>query len=296
MENLKIIELDNKTALNKVEGGFPYKWDLNIYRGCNHACKYCYAIYSHSYLNDANYFETIYYKKNILSCLEKELSNPKRKIEVVNIGGVCDSYQKVEEKLKIMPEVLKILIKYKTPIIISTKSDLILRDIDLINELSKTTYVNIAFTITTVDEDIRKWLEPNTSLPIARFKAAKKIKKETNASVGIHIMPIIAHVNDNPYSLNKIYEMASKINANYVLPSTIHLVGQTRKYFLDELKKYDYNKYKKFTETFYDKDLKKAYKIKLYTYINTLKKKHNVSGDYMKGIKEITSKQLSFDV
>ncbi len=112
-----------------------------------------------------------------------------------NIGGVTDSYQPIEREMKIMPEILKLMIKYKTPIIISTKSDLILRDIALIKELADITYVNVAFTITTMDEQLREKLEPNASPSLKRFEALQQFKK-TNASLGVHIMPIIPYLTD----------------------------------------------------------------------------------------------------
>ena len=192
---MNTIELKSNTALNKLKRRVPYGWDLNIYRGCIHGCKYCYAMYSHDYLKDNNFFDTVYYKSNIIELLESELSSLNWKKEVINIGGVTDSYQPAEKELGLTREVLKLMIKYKNPIIISTKSDLILRDIDLINELSNITYVNIAFTITTMDEDIRCKLEPNSSPSIDRFKALKELKK-TNAVLGVHIMPIIPNLTD----------------------------------------------------------------------------------------------------
>lgn len=95
----------------------PCAWDLNIYRGCEHGCRYCYALYSHDYLNDSDrrFFDRVYYKSNIAQVLEKELSAKSWKHEAVNIGGVTDSYQPLEEQLQIMPEILKVLIKHKTP-------------------------------------------------------------------------------------------------------------------------------------------------------------------------------------
>ncbi|OJT81281.1 radical SAM protein, partial [Clostridioides difficile] len=86
-------------------------WDLNIYRGCEHGCKYCYAIYSHKYINSNNYFEEIYVKTNIVEKLERQLKSSKWKKEVINIGGVTDSYQPIEADYKIMPEILNLLIK-----------------------------------------------------------------------------------------------------------------------------------------------------------------------------------------
>ncbi|MFZ2537550.1 MAG: radical SAM protein, partial [Oscillospiraceae bacterium] len=142
MENNNYKEITCESALNKLKRQIPYGWDLNIYRGCAHGCKYCYAMYSHKYLDSGGFFDDIYVKTNIVEQLEKELSAPSWKREIINIGGVTDSYQSAEATYKIMPEILKLLIKYKTPAIISTKSTLVLRDYDLIDELSQITYIN----------------------------------------------------------------------------------------------------------------------------------------------------------
>ena len=127
------------SALTELKRKVPYGWDLNIYRGCQHGCKYCYAMYSHKYLNSEEFFTDIHVKTNIVDELEKELKRNSWKRDVINIGGVTDSYQPAEAKYLLMPEILKLLIKDKTPAIISTKSKLILRDYDLIDKLSRIT-------------------------------------------------------------------------------------------------------------------------------------------------------------
>ncbi len=284
---MKYEELECNKALNKLKRKYPYQWDLNIYRGCEHSCKYCYAIYSHNYLNNDDFFKTIYYKRNLIKKLEQELSSPNWKKEIINIGGVTDSYQPIEKKLKIMPEVLKLMIKYKNPIIISTKSDLILRDIDLIKELSKITYVNIACTITTLDEKIRKFIEPNAVSSIDRFKVLKKIKENTNASTGVHIMPIIPYLTDSYDNLKEIYRLSNKINASYVLPGTLYLIGKTKPYFLESIKNHDYDKYVKISNMYQKGSASKDYKNQLYRFINELKKEYNISSNYMEGIKKV---------
>ncbi len=281
---MKYIEINNVVALNKLKRKIPYGWDLNIYRGCEHGCKYCYAIYSHDYLNDGNFFDNVYYKKNILESLEKELSSPDWKREIVNIGGVTDSYQPIEKELKIMPEILKLMIKYKTPIIISTKSDLVLRDIELIDELSKITYVNIAFTITTMDEKVREKLEPNASPSIKRFDALKKIKK-TNASLGVHLMPIIPYLTDSYENLDEIYKISSEIKVDYVLPGTLYLLGKTKPYFFNFILYYDIEVYNKLKHLYIKGSADKEYKDNLYIKINELKAKYNVSSNYMTVLK-----------
>lgn len=288
--------LDNKSAMHHIKKPrLPYSWDLNIYRGCEHGCKYCFAIYSHDYLEDGNYFGTVYYKKNILEALEKELSSPKWKREVVNIGGITDSYQPIERELKIMPEILKLMIKYKTPIIISTKSDLILRDIELIKELSSMVTVNIAFTITALDERVRTFLEPNASPSKNRFLALKKLKEQTNAVLGVHLMPIVPYLTDNRYNLEQIYKLASKASADYVLPGTLYLRGKTKNYFMNAIETFHIERYEKIKELYKKGSATKEYKMGLYQYIHELEKKYNVTSNYMKIImeKDKSLKQLS---
>lgn len=281
---MKYLPLENKSALNKVKGKVPYSWDLNIYRGCFHRCIYCFALYTHDYIGKDSFYDTVYYKKNILIALEKELSSPKWKHEIINIGGITDSYQPVEAKLKIMPEVLKLMIKYKNPIIISTKSSLILRDLDLIKELAKCTYVNIACTITTLDDEISQWIEPGASAPMHRFQVLKKIKEETEAYVGLHLMPIIPTITDSQKNLDTIYHLASDIHVDYVLPGTLYLRGKTRIHFFNTLKNKDIDLYYQLYDL-YKQPLSKEYKTALYTRINTYKQKYHVTSNYTQFIK-----------
>lgn len=279
--------LENKSAMHHIKKPrLPYSWDLNIYRGCEHGCKYCFAIYSHDYLQNDNYFGTVYYKKNILEALEKELASSKWNHEVVNIGGITDSYQPLERKLQLMPEVLKLMIKYKTPIIISTKSALILRDIDLIKELSKIVTVNIAFTITTLDERVRTFLEPNASPSRERFRALKRLKEETNAVIGLHMMPIVPYLTDNRYNLEQMYRLAAEVGVDYVLPGTLYLRGKTRQYFMNAVKDFHEERYQKIRTLYQKGSAPRDYKTGLYTLIASLEKKYHLSRDYMKAINQ----------
>ena len=280
-----INEIQCKTALNHLKRKIPYEWDLNIYRGCNHGCKYCYALYSHEYLGDTNYFENIYVKKNLVEVLEKELKSKKWNRGVVNIGGVTDSYQDCEKKYGIMPEVLKLLIKYKTPAIISTKSDLILRDYDLIDQLSRITCINIACTITTMDEKIRKKIEPNSVSSKKRFEVLKTFRK-TNASVGVHVMPIIPFLTDGEKNLEEIFSISSDIKAHYLLPGTLYLRGKTREYFFDFVKNEFPNIYPKLKKLYIHGGANKIYKDALYARVNRLREKYGVSSSYTKAMRE----------
>lgn len=286
-----IKEITTKSALHKLKKGrLPYTYDLNIYRGCIHRCVYCYAMYSHKYLtneSDGNFFNDVYVKTNIVENLERELSKKRKKSqkEIINLGGVCDSYQIAEEKYKIMPEILKIMIKYENPIIISTKSDLILRDFDLIKKLAEKTYVNIAETITVMDDDIRKKIEPFTISSKERFKVLKKIK-ETKASVGVHVMPILPYITDFKRNFEEIFKNSREIKANYVLTGSLNLIGETKKYYMNFIKKEYPNLYSKYVDLYQSFEVKKEYKSKLYKMVYALKKQYGISSNFSKPIQE----------
>lgn len=285
MNECQYIPISCSSALNKLRRKIPYGWDLNIYRGCEHGCKYCYAIYSHDYLGDGNFFSRVYAKENILAYLEKELRSPTWKREIVNIGGVTDSYQPIEKEYQFMPEILKLLIKYKTPAIISTKSDLILRDYDLIDQLSRITYINIAATITTMDESVREKLEPGGYASLQRFAFLKEFRK-TNASIGLHVMPIIPFLTDSEENFESLFTHARESNVHYVLPGTLYLRGKTRPYFFHFIEKEYPQIYRQITELYKKGGAGKEYKDVLYERVNRLRKKYNLSGNYSTVMKE----------
>ncbi|MBN2651173.1 MAG: hypothetical protein JXR63_02235 [Spirochaetales bacterium] len=275
-----IKEIICTTALNRIRRKMPYSWDLNIYRGCEHGCKYCYALYSHNYLGDDSYFSTVYVKTNILETLERQLSSPSWRREVVNIGGVTDSYQPLEAEYKLMPEILRLMIKYKTPCIISTKSDLILRDFDLIAELAEITYINVASTIVTTDEKLSSLLEPNGAHFNRRFSILKAFSA-TKASVGLHMMPIIPFLTDNKANLNTIFELARESGVDYLLPGLLYLRGQTRGFFLDFAKENFPELYPEFIKLYgsgWGAD--SSYKKSLYQLVSQLQLKYGVTSNY----------------
>jgi len=285
MGSVKCKEVNCEKALNKLKRRMPYSWDLNLYRGCEHGCKYCYAIYSHEYLDSDDYFSDIHVKINVIEQLEKQLRHSSWKREVINVGGVTDSYQPSEANYKFMPEVLKLLIKYKTPAVISTKSDLILRDYDLIDELSNITYVNVAATITTMDESLRKLIEPNGVDSYKRFEMLKAFRK-TNASVGLHVMPIIPYLTDNYENIDALFHNAKECNVHYVLPGTLYLRGQTRAVFLNFIRKEFPALYNNLLTLYKTGGADKEYKNQLYSMVNNLRDKYALSSSYVNPMKE----------
>lgn len=276
---VKYREINCKSAINKIENKFGFCNDLNIYRGCLHRCHYCYAIYSHKYINSRDFFGEIFVKKNIAEVLEKELSSKSWNRETINLGSVTDSYQKAEEDYKIMPDILKLLIKYKTPMCISTKSDLILRDFDLIAKLSNIVPVKIASTITTSDEKLSSLIEPNVISPLKRFETLKEFKK-TNAIVGVHAMPILPFITED--GLENIFIKTKENNLDYIICEVLNLRGECRKIYLNFVRKNFPEHYKKYLYIYNNNgELKEEYKNRIYKKIKSLEEKYNLNYDLL---------------
>ncbi|MFO7952715.1 MAG: radical SAM protein [Bacillota bacterium] len=278
-------EVEAKSALHKLKRKIPYGWDLNLYRGCSHNCVYCYAASSHQYLGYKDFSGDILVKINIAEVLEKELQAPGWKREVINIGGVTDSYQAAEQHYRLMPQVLKLLIKYKNPAIISSKSDLILRDYDLIDQLSRLTYINVAQTITSWDESVREKIEPGAASSAKRFEVFKEFRK-TNASLGLHVMPIIPYLTDHRENLQELCSRGREVKVDYLLPGTLYLRGNTRSRFFAFIQNEHPELTDQFRMLYKTGSAGKLYKEEMYKVLNSLRDKYNLSGSYMKPMKE----------
>ena len=276
---MTIKEVQCATACRRLKRDFPYRWDLNPYRGCAHRCQYCFAVYSHKYLESAAFYDEIFVKTNIVQRLEYQLSRPDWPREVVNIGGITDSYQPAEAKYRLMPDILRLLIRYRTPCIISTKSDLILRDLDLIDELSRKTFVIIASTIPTVDEDLRRVLEPGGASSARRFEMLRAFSR-TKACTGMHIMPIIPYLTDGRDNLEGLAAAGKAAGVQYVQAATLYLRGGTRQVFFDFIRRERPALAEKLRLLYAPGADRKAYKDSLYQMFSAVKKKHGLTDDY----------------
>jgi DNA repair photolyase len=249
-------------------------------------------MYSHGYLewgascpsageDNCAFFRRICVKTNIAEALDKQLGARPWKREVINIGGVCDSYQPAEAKYGLMREVLKLMIEYKNPVTISTKSDLILRDRDLLEELAELTYVNVAVTVTTTDEKLSSLLEPLASSPKNRFSVLRAFK-DTAATTGLHMMPILPFLTDSSENLEQVFSRAADCEVDYALPGILYLRGETRKYFFKFLARNFPELSAPYRQLYSKGGADGAYKAELYKVLEAFMEKYRLSGDYMK--------------
>lgn len=280
-------EMQCKTALHYHNSKWlPYKYDINVYRGCSHRCIYCYARYSHDYIDGGSFFGDIYAKTNIADVLRRELRAFKP--EPVNLGGVCDSYQHAERDYKLMPEVLKLLKKHNVPIVLSTKSTLVLRDIDILKKMD----ARVAFTVTTMDETIAGLIEPGAPSPKERIDAVRQLN-DAGIRTGVHLMPILPYLTSEKKSMEAVYRAASDAGAGYVLSGAVNLKGTTRKGFFESIRQSFPYEYGKINRLYEDRQEYKHYKDRLRHNIIRLKETYKLIG-YGELTKPKEPEQLSF--
>ncbi|CAN5795617.1 Rv2578c family radical SAM protein [soil metagenome] len=221
-----------KSAVNRVKG-MPFRWSLNPYRGCVHACQYCYARETHAYLglNAGKDFETsIFFKENIADVLQGELRAPSWPHESIAIGTATDAYQPAEGRLRVTRACLEVLASERNPICIVTKSTLVVRDLDCLQQLSSQAEVRVYFTITTLDETLWRQLEPGTPPPHKRLEALSRF---ANAGIetGVLMAPVVPGMTDSPESIERVAHAASSQGARIFSAQPLRLAPLVRDHF-----------------------------------------------------------------
>jgi DNA repair photolyase len=214
----------SRTILNRNDSpdiGFEYS--INPYRGCEHGCIYCYARPFHEYLGFSAGldFETrIMVKEDAPRLLRDELSAPKWQPQCIAMSGVTDCYQPVERKLKLTRACLEVLAEFRNPVGIVTKNALVTRDLDLLTELARHNAVVVFVSVTTLDTDLRKVMEPRTSPPAARLATIRKLA-DAGVPVGVMVAPVIPGLTD--HEIPKIVAAAKEAGAKFASTVTVRL-------------------------------------------------------------------------
>lgn len=265
----------------------PFKYDINVYRGCAHRCIYCYALYSHEYIEGGSFYNEIYAKVNVADALKRDLPGFSR--EQVNLGGVTDSYQPAERECRLMPRVLELLARYEVPVSMCTKSALILRDIDLLKRLNEAGGLMCAFTVTTMDKAAAKLLEPGAPPPRERIEALKEIKKQ-GITCGLHLMPIIPYITSGEHNIEALFSAAKEVGADYVLTGALALKNKN---FFESVKQSFPAEYRRIREIYKDKKAYAEYRSDLAETIERVRKRYGMPS-YSKLLSRQHATQLSF--
>lgn len=234
----KFIEVYPKTIVNKLTSpdvGMYYS--LNPYQGCEHGCTYCYARPTHEfwgYSAGLDFERTILVKKNAPELLEEILRKKKWHVQPISISGNTDCYQPCERTYGITRQLLEVMLKYRHPVSIITKNALITRDLDIIGELAKLDLINVNLSITTLDEDLRRRLEPRTATAKRKLETIEQLRS-LNVPVNIMMAPIIPAINDfEIFSLLEEVAKRGAMNAHYTI---VRLNGPNQEIFTDWLMK-----------------------------------------------------------
>jgi DNA repair photolyase len=227
-EAAKYQETNCKSVLGTFEMLKTQFWTsycFDPYNNCEFNCLYCHTS-SQKYEGCRDFSVPVYAKINAPRILEKELSAFKRK-GIVRLSLSTDPYQPAEKKYQITRQILEVLNKNNWPFAIGTKSDLILRDIDLLEEAAKKSWCCIAVTITTLDEKLAKTLEPNAPSPKRRLEVIKKLS-DKGITVGLWMIPLIPFVTDTEENMSHVIEAAKKNGAKFVLSGMLDMRGSDR--------------------------------------------------------------------
>ncbi len=239
VRDTRFYEVHAKSALNRVpaRSRMPFRWTINPYRGCTHACHYCFARPTHEYLGwgpGEDFDREIVVKVNVAEVLRAELRRPSWRHEHVALGTNTDPYQWVEGRYELMRGIWKALRDAANPCSVLTKSPLLLRDLDLMVELSRCTQFSASLSIPTLDERAWRATEPRTPNPVARLKALRKLAA-SGIEVGVLIAPMMPGINDDPEQVQAIVETAEEAGAVSIIGLPLHLRGSTKQVFFDWL-------------------------------------------------------------
>ena len=235
---IEFIEVESKSIINHVPGNYlPFNYTINPYRGCSHACKFCFARSTHTFLDmDAGKdFETkIVVKVNAAELLHKELRRKSWTGEGIAMGTATDPYQRAEGRYRLMPKIIKELTDVGNPFSILTKGTLLLRDLDLLVEASEVTDVSTAYSIGTLDEEVWRKSEPGTPHPRKRLDAVAKLNA-AGIPCGVLMAPVLPGISDSPEQMRAVVEGALDAGATNVSPILLHLRPKVKEVYMDWL-------------------------------------------------------------
>jgi DNA repair photolyase len=233
--------LQSRSGLNRESSGrMPFAWTINPYRGCEFGCKYCYARYTHEFMEmwDGKDFERkIYAKVGAPELLRAELRQAKDKGLPIALGTATDPYQPAEKQFEITKRMLEVFAEFEgLEFSITTKSVLILRDLELLRQVSARHRFSVHMTVTTTDEGLARLLEPKAPPPTRRLEAVKHLS-EAGIHVGVNAMPILPGLNDSDNDLDALARAACAAGAKSLYGNILFLTPSAMKQFMPFLEK-----------------------------------------------------------
>jgi DNA repair photolyase len=233
-------EVQAKSIVSRVPDAsrMPFRWTINPYRGCQHACVYCFARNTHTYLDldaGADFDSKVVVKVNAPELLRKKLASPSWPGEHIAMGTNVDCYQRAEGKYELMRGIIAALRDAANPFSILTKGTLILRDLDLLLEAAQVTDVGLNVSAAFVDKSLWRAIEPGTPAPERRIEACAALN-DAGLGCGVLMGPVVPFLSDSPAQLDAAVRQIAAAGATHVTPIVLHLRPGTREWFLGWLR------------------------------------------------------------
>ena len=236
MKSVHYEEMEARSALNRVEN-MAFRWSLNPYRGCVHGCHYCFARRYHSLYDlgaGKDFSSIIIVKTNLPELLRRELSRPSWRNETVAVGTATDPYQPIEGKYRLTRRCLEAFRDYYTPISLVTKGTMIVRDIDVLSDLTRLAGCTVCFSVTTLDPELWRRLEPGTAPHIKRLMAMERLVN-SGVSAGVLLAPIVPGITDSRANLEEVTRAAAGHGAQFLGANVLYLKEGTKEHFMEFL-------------------------------------------------------------
>jgi DNA repair photolyase len=258
----------------------PFEWTLNPYRGCTHACHYCYARRYHTQfeLGAGDEFASIIFAKtNVADVLRRELQRPSWKGDYVAVGTATDCYQPIEGHYKLTRRSLEVLCEFRNPVGVVTKGPMVVRDKDVLADLSSRAGCTVYISVPCVDEDVWRELEPGTAHPMQRLRAVREL---TNAGVraGVLMNPIVPGLSSKLALMERTMKAIADHGARFVGCNVMFLEGGTRDHFMRWLAETHPELADGYAQLYARKYAPSAYRKEVQTVFNGLKAKYGLNG------------------
>ena len=239
MAGAEVQEIYCKSLLNRVDiPDFPFRWTLNPYRGCRHACRYCYARPTHEYwgMDSGREFEQrVFAKVNAPEVLRQELRRPRWRGEVIAIGTASDPYEPAEAQYGLTRRILQVLRDFRNPASITTKGVLVRRDVDVLRGLLEVADVRVVFSVGSIDEGVWRLTEPGAPRPLDRLEAMQFLV-ENGIPAGVLMAPLLPGISDGCESIDAVVSAAAQHRAQFLAANLLFLRPGSKEWFMPLIK------------------------------------------------------------
>jgi DNA repair photolyase len=275
-------EIRCRSALNRVKGKAYMQWSLNPYRGCTHGCHYCFARRYHSHLEldsqpgaGDSFANVIFVKTNFVEVLRRELDRPSWKKESIGFGTATDPYQPIEGTYRISRGTLEALRDAATPVGIVTKGPMIVRDIDVLQDLSKVTTCRVHMSVPTVDEEAWDRLEPGVAHPMQRLRAVKQLV-DAGIDCGVLMAPIVPGFSTQPAKIERTIKAIADSGATSIGAMVMHMDGGTRDHFMALLQREYPDLVQMYEQLYATRYVKKDYEKRVQEVVSLMRQRYGV--------------------